>query len=803
MLLSVKWLREFVPFAGAAQELGDRLTMLGLELEDIVRPFAEIGGVVIGHVLTCDMHPESDHLHVCTVDVGSAGDGTLLDIVCGAPNVAAGQKVPVAMVGVTLPGDFTIKKAKLRGQPSNGMICSERELGLSEDHGGIMVLDADAPVGAKLVDYLDLDTEVLEIGITPNRADALSVLGLAREAALAFKLPLTLPRLELVEQGDDWTGAYPVQIPDGNLCPLYQLRLIENVKVGPSPASVRYRLKAVGVRPISNVVDVTNYIMMELGQPLHAFDKDTIEGGIIVSAARDGERLVTLDGQERSLIAGDLLIRDHVKPVALAGVMGGLNSEMTDTSRHVLLESALFHPGTLRRTGRRLGLTSEAAYRNERGLDQQNNTYAMNRAAAMIAALSGGTVRTGVSRLEPKPWTAPKTVFRRERAYGLLGLPESEMPEAFCKETLTGLGCTLNTADAACWQVETPSWRQDLTREADLIEEVGRVYGLDLLPETLPAVVRPLERAGEPEPRHAFVNRVRRWGSGLGLNEAINYSFVGQSDLDHLHLPVDERIAIMNPLSEELNVLRTVLAPGLLNNLRTNIAHGTAGIRLFEIAATFHADAESETGAREVMRLGLELYGARHDTVWGWPDADADYAELRGLVEHLLGFLHLPALVCTQVEEHPYLRPCVRFTADGRDVGCGGRLMPQLADAYHARKPVWLAEVDLDALYAMQLGVKPRFAALPVYPPVRRDITVALPPGMSVTAVTDAVKALRIGLLEGLTLIDLYEPEDREERNATYRLTFRHAERTLKDADVDKERDKIVAALIKTLGVTI
>ncbi len=803
MLLSMKWLREFVPFEGTAQELGDRLTMLGLELEDILHPFAGLENIVIGHVLTCAPHPESDHLSVCSVDVGAAGDGAPLDIICGAPNVAAGQKVPVAMVGVTLPDGLKIKKAKLRGLPSNGMICSERELGLSEDHSGIMVLDQTAPVGEKLADWLDLDREVLDISITPNRADALSVLGLARETALAFGLPLTLPEARLEEQYPDWAGDFPVQVADGRLCPLYQLRLIENVTVGPSPAAIRYRLQAVGVRPISNVVDVTNYILMELGQPLHSFDRDRVEGGIIVSPALEGERLTTLDGQERLLVPGDLLIRDHVKPVALAGVMGGLNSEMTADSRHVLLESAIFNPGTVRRTSRRLGLTSEASYRYERGVDQASNTYAMNRAAGMIAALSGGVVRTGVSRLEPRPWTAPRIVFRTRRACGLLGLPESALPADFCKETLSRLGCTVDDADAGRWQVDAPSWRQDLSREADLIEEVGRVYGLDRLPETLPAVLRPLERAGEPEPRHRFLQRVRAWAAGLGLNEAINYSFVGQAELDHLHLPGDERIAIMNPLSEELNVLRTALAPGLLNNVRTNIAHGSAGIRLFEIAASFHADSASETSVREVMRLGFALYGARHDTQWGWDEADADYAELRGLVEHAVAFLHLGPLLCTTMEDHPYLRPCVRFTVDGTEVGCGGRLMPRLADAYHARKPVWLAELDLDRLHALHQGVKPRFTPLPVYPPVRRDMTIALPPGLSVAVVPEAVRAMRIGILEDICLIDMYEPEDREERNATYRLTFRHAGRTLKDAEVDKERDAIATALTTKLGVRI
>ena len=322
MLLSLKWLREFVPVEAGAQEVGDRLTMLGLELEDIIHPYDAIKDIVVGHVLTKEAHPDSDHLAVCTVDVGQE---EVLNIVCGAPNVAAGQKVPVALVGTTMPGGMVIKKAKLRGVPSFGMICSERELGLSEDHNGIMVLPEGFKVGTRLIDALDLDTEILEIGITPNRGDCLSVLGLAREAALAFKLPLTLPKVHVEAQGADWASEWAVNIPNPDLCPFYQLRLVEGVTIRQSPMWMRHRLHAVGIRPISNIVDVTNYILMELGQPLHAFDRDKLEGGRTeISVARDGERLVTLDGQERVLTSADLLIRDGMNLLLSPGSWAGL-----------------------------------------------------------------------------------------------------------------------------------------------------------------------------------------------------------------------------------------------------------------------------------------------------------------------------------------------------------------------------------------------------------------------------------------------------------------------------------------------
>jgi phenylalanyl-tRNA synthetase beta chain len=411
-------------------------------------------------------------------------------------------------------------------------------------------------------------------------------------------------------------------------------------------------------------------------------------------------------------------------------------------------------------------------------------------------------VRRGVSRAAAKPGKAPRIVFRRERAARLLGWPQTLLSAEFCRDTLTGLGCSLEETGDESWRVRPPSWRADLGREADLIEEIGRVYGLNRLPETLPPVRKELDRAGGAESRHAFMREVRAWGSGLGLNEVVCYSFTGHADLDRLRLPRAERVELLNPLSEDLNVLRTALAPGLLAAVRVNIAHGAAGVRLFEIASVFHADARAQTTVAERLRLGLVLYGARHDPAWGWGEDLADYQELRGLVEHFISFLHLSPLACTQ-EEHPYLSPCVAFHLNGLHLGHGGRLRPALADAYHARKEVWLAELDLDALHNARPGPNLKFAALPVYPPVRRDMTVTLPGGMSVAAVSAHVRGMNIAILEDVSLIDLFAPRDHALRNATYRLTFRHADRTLTDGEADKERAAIAASLIRGLGVTV
>ena len=803
MLLSMNWLREFVPYEGTAVELGDRLTMVGLELDGLSKPYEGLRPIVVGFVAECGSHPEADKLSVCKVDVGDE----VLDIVCGAPNVAQGQKVAVVKVGTTLPGGLHVKKAKLRGAPSHGMICSELELGLGEDHDGILVLDAGAPVGARLLDVLPLDDDILDISITPNRGDCLSVLGVAREVAAITGLPLTLPDFERRIAGDDASGLLSLEVEDSDLCPLYHGLIIEGAKTAPAPGWLRYRLHSVGVRSISNLVDATNYILMELGQPLHAFDLDTVRGGrVIVRGADEGERFVTLDGQERVLTRADITVRDAEGSMCIGGVMGGLDSEITEKSGRVFLESAIFNPSNIRRTARRLGISSEAAYRFERGVDQMGATFALERAAHMMAGLSGGHVRPGLLKTEPRPWKSPLLRLRHARAEGLVGI---SLERAFCEATLTGLGCAVApsseaTAGSLEWDVTPPSWRRDLTREADLIEEVIRVYGVDRVPPVLPVISHSLERAGLPETRHDFLHRVKHWGRGAGLNESVTYSFVSQKDLDVLGMPHEGRIAIMNPLSDDLNVLRTHLAPGLLASLRNNLAQGAGGVRLFEVAAAFTADPASDTTAHEQARLGIILHGNRFDQAWPHEAADLDYQDLKGLLEHLFASFALSGAVFAPAQSPlSWLAPGIDISLNGTRVGFAGRVKADMADLYHAKKPVWTAEIDLDALFALHKDARIRFAPLPVFPPVRRDITFIAPVAVTADAIGAAIRALDIPLLADLRLIDCFEPKDKDERNLTYRLTFRHAQRTLKDSEADKQRDAVASGVQKALGVRV
>lgn len=790
MLLSLNWLREFTPYEGDAQTLADRLTMLGLEVEEIRHPFAALSRMVVGHVRERAVHPTSDHLSVCRVEVAA---GEILDIVCGAPNVAAGQKVPVALVGAVMPSGLEIKRAKLRGQISCGMICSERELELGEDSAGILILDPALTPGTPLPEALGLDTEVLDVSITPNRADCLSVLGLAREVAAAFELPLGLPEIQVREEGEAFTG-FRIE-PDPALCSLYQARLIRDVAIGKSPDWLRYRLLAAGMRPINNIVDATNYVMLEFGQPLHAFDRNLLRGNCIqIRTATEGMRLTTLDGQERVLTAQDILIWDAERPVALAGVMGGANSEIGEQSTSVLLESAVFDPASIRKTARRLGLSSDASFRFERGVDQVGNTVAMNRAASLMAILSGGKVAPGVAKAEPMPFQPKIISFVPAQASRLLG---ADMPAVFCRKTLQSLGCIVE--EGQTWQVTAPSFRLDLEREVDLIEEVARMYGMDRIEGVLPTVAKNLADLGKADPTFAFLSQIKAWGQGVGLCEVINYSFVGVTDLDRCGLSGHGRVHIFNPLSEDMNVLRTDLLPGLLCNLRQNMSQGNTRLRLFEVAHTFVQDSDSDTQTHENNRLGILLHGERFPGRYPYPEGQLDYADAKGLVEHLFQSLGVAAARFVRIEDHSALAPRVAVSAANVQVGWLGRVRETLADAYEARDAVWYVDLDLDVL--MGLRVQARFAPIPKYPPIRRDMTLVAAPDLAIGTVIDTVVALREPLLESVFLVDVYVPEGGQERNVSFRFVFRHPERTLKDKDVDKVIQRIGQQVVEKLEV--
>ena len=808
MLLSLNWLREFTPYEGTAEQLADRLTMLGLEVEEIIRPFTHLADVVVGRVLECDRHPRSDRLSLCKVDIGQV---KTLPIVCGAPNVARGQLVAVAKPGAVLPDGKEIVATEIRGETSLGMICSEIELGLGDESDGIMVLEGHFNLGHSLLRVLDLKDEVLNISITPNRGDCLSVLGLAREVAAEFNLPLNLPASRLTEEGPECSEAVSIGIDEPDLCPLYQARIIQGIHIAPSPAWLKRRLLAVGQRPINNVVDVTNYILMEWGQPLHAFDLTKLAGPAIrVARAEEGQRFTTLDGRERTLLASDLLINDADKAVALAGVMGGANSEVTETTTDILLECAVFNPISIRKTSRRLGLSSESSYRFERGVDQPGSALALDRAMALIRETAGGTVLRGTAKSEPRPWQAPRIAFRPQRAAKLLGL---SLDNAFCKTTLHALGCAVADDDQPVWRVTPPGSRRDLEREADLIEEVGRCYGLDRIPAVLPRAAKSLDQLASLAPKTDFCRRIKLWGQGLGLTEVVNYSFVSTQELALMGLmgglaDAETTIALRNPLSEDQNVLRPQLAPGLLQSVRHNLTQGNTTLRLFETSVVFQPDAGSETGAREPSRLGLALTGQRHPEGWPHPTESVansvDIFDLKGMVEHLLRHLRLPAATFRTLADHSICLPCAEILLDGEPCGWLGQVRAEIAESCHARRELFLAEIDLDLLQRRWAESVQSFMALPTFPPVRRDMTVISSLNVTCAAIQEAIQSTDIELLQDVILVDRFLPKTQPETDEvrhTLRLTYRHPERSLTNEEIDQLHQGLCSRLEERLPV--
>ncbi|MFO7803203.1 MAG: phenylalanine--tRNA ligase subunit beta [Desulfovermiculus sp.] len=799
MLLSVDWLTEFTPYDGTIEDLAHLLTMLGLEVEEIQYPFAHLDSYVVGRVEDCTAHPNADKLCLCTVDIGS---GHTESIVCGAPNIASGQNVVVAPVGAVLPNGQVIKRVRIRGQESAGMILSEQEMELSDDHSGIKVLPEQSTPGSPVSQTLGLDRAFFDLGITPNRSDCLSVLGVAREVAAACNLPLHPPQFQLLESDLETNSVFQVRIDAPDLCPVYQARIIEAFTLGKSPDWMRFRLLGMGIRPINNIVDVTNYVMLELGQPLHAFDRHNISGDMIqVGRAQPKQSFTTLDDQERILGKDDLLIWDREKPIALAGVMGGANSEITAASQDLVLESAVFDPPTVRKTGRRLGLSSESAYRFERGVDQPGSAFALDRATYLINTLAGGHVLRGQVWSEPRPWKAPTIPFRLQRSQDLLAL---NVDTAFCRRTLANLGCQIQEQNGH-WEIIPPSYRLDLEREIDLIEEIGRVYGLEAIPTTLPRINKPLHEVTEPEQDTAgygFMHRIKNWAQGLGLLEVINYSFVGGWELDQLGLSAANRVQVYNPLSSDQDTMRTSLTPGLMRNVRLNADQGNTTCRFFELARIFESDIQSETSVREHTRLGLLLTGARHPQTWPFEQIESDYLDLKGIVESLFGYLGLTNCRFLYAYDHPFLDPGVRMEHEENQLGFLGRLKPEVARKSHARFPVWIAELDLDVLNRYFRAQKILYRPWAKYPPVHRDMTVIAGAQVTFGQIEELIANQDVqGLLEDIRLVDVYQPEARDERHLTMRMRYRHAHKTLTDKEVDAAHSALGQTLTSLLPV--
>ncbi len=821
MKVSLKWLAEYVDVPADVKAFCDRLDLTGTGVEGVEKTGAALDGVMVGHVETCEAHPDSDHMHVVTVNVGADEP---VQIVCGAPNIAAGIKVPVATVGAVLPGDFKIKKSKLRGVASAGMCCSCRELGLGADHEGIWILPEDAPVGMPFADYAKLSDTVLDLEITPNRPDCLSVAGFAREVGAMYQRDWTNPLAEMAAKlapaadGAPVDEAVSVTIDDPTRCPRYTARVIRGCKVGPSPDWMVERLAAIGQRSINNIVDVTNYILFLLGQPLHAFDLDKLTGEdgrarIVIRAAEDGEELTTLDGEKRTLTSDMTVIATPEQgAVALAGVMGGLETEVTDGTVNILLEAATFEAGRTSRTSRNLGLISESSLRYERGVDDHGIEERSAAAAALIVEVAGGTVSAASTNdaglVDEWPLVSEPIdlAFRIPRFCAMMG---ADIPRAFIIDTLERLGCEVaDGADADTLAVVAPTFRPDLVREIDLYEEVLRLWGMDRIPATLPGG---RERVGTRTQAEHVLDTINRALRASGLNETMTYSFAEPGDLERLRMPADglgEPVELINPLNADQSVMRQSIIPGLLRSVAYNQSRGVKNVQLYETGVVFYAH-EGKKQPKEKRKVAAVLAGAMRDA--GWNDAPAafDFFDGKGAVENLARELALPKLrfKALAADEVPHLQPgrAAAVLSGGTELGWVGELHPLAVDAFEADAPVVAFELDVDALVKASRPARD-YRDVPTFPAVSMDVAFVVDEAVTCEKIMQCMTSAGGKLLEDARLFDVYRDEERVgagKKSMAFALTYRAPDRTLTSEEVDKAHDRLVKKVAGATGAEV
>ena len=796
MNVTLNWLKNYIDFEFSASELADRLTMLGIEVESIKQPGAELAGVVVGSVSTIKPHPNADKLVLCQVDIGETEE---LQIVCGAPNVREGMHAPVATIGATLPIGLTIKRAKLRGETSQGMLCSEKELALSEDAAGLMELATDIPTGTPLATALGLDDTVFELEITPNRPDCLSLIGVAREIRAETGNPLKLPKVDFSEDGTDVQEATSVTIEAPDLCPRYAARVIRGVKVGQSPAWLQQRLESVGIGVINNIVDITNFVLMEYGQPLHAFDYHKLtENRIVVRCAMAGETLTTLDEVERELTSDMLVIADAEKPVALAGVMGGYDSEITEATCDVLLESAYFNPSSIRATAKAFGMSTEASYRFERGADPGIVLAALDRAAQLITELAGGTICKGSVDVYPGEQPLTEIQLRPLRVNFVLG---TAIKPATMEEILTRLDLDVSDSGSVYW-VTVPTFRSDITREIDLIEEIARVYGYDNIPTTLPKGDIPVPA---PDPKVEVRRRVKQFLLASGMMEALNYSFSDPNSFDKIRLaadnPIRNAIPLQNPLSPEMSVLRTTLLPGLLDNAQRNRNHQIDTIALFEIGGVFIRNG----GQQEPERVSGVLAGQVGDGVYSNPYRQPDFYDIKGLAEGILEVCGISDYTLQKTGAptfHPGRNAAVML--GDRQIGIFGEAHPVVLENYDLPYKAYLFDFDLEALVDAAIFAK-RFEPISVYPKVERDLAIVVDKETLSDMPTELIYKTGGEWVESVRLFDVYEGEQVPEgkKSLAYAIIYHSATETLTDKAVNALHDKIVKRLNQELGAEL
>lgn len=795
MKISEKWLREWVNPSVSTDELVEKITMAGLEVDGTESVAGEFTGVVVGEIIAIEQHPDADKLRVCQV----AGGGDIAQVVCGAPNARAGIKIPFATVGAVLPGDspkgFKIKKAKLRGVESFGMLCAEQELGLSDANEGLMELAADAPVGADLREYLDLDDTIIEVDLTPNRADCLSVAGIARDTGVLFDCDVVAPVVEPVTaQIED---RITIDIEAGADCPRYVGRVIRGVDVSqPSPLWMQEKLRRSGIRSIDAVVDVTNYVLLELGQPMHAFDLGLLEGGIRVRHALESEKIILLDGQELTLQAGTLLIADHHKPVALAGIMGGEATAVNADSKDIFLEAAFFAPVKMAGRARSYGLHTDSSHRFERGVDYQLQVTAIERATRLLIDIVGGQPGPVMESVSEDLPVAAHIELREARIQKLLGL-NIEREEV--TGILTRLGLAVTETEQG-WVVVAPSWRFDIAIEADLLEEIARIYGYNRLPVT--RIHSDLVMQVKPETKIGL-RAIRRQLIARGYQEAITYCFV-EPKAQQLVCPQDDTVALTNPISADMAVMRTSLWPGLLGVMEHNLNRQQSRVRLFESGLRF-LPSEEGLPLQEAMLAGA-ITGRREPESWSESGQLVDFYDAKGDLESVIALCGLGNNTGLEFVkgEHPALHPgqSAAINYRGETVGYVGTIHPSLQKKMGFAQPIYLFEVKLSAITDTEL---PKFTEMSKFPELRRDLAVLVARDIEASAVLEAVQEVAGDELHNLRLFDIYEGKgiDLKEKSLALGLTYQHSSRTLNESEVNASVDRVVNLLQQRFGATL
>ncbi|CAI1826006.1 TPA: phenylalanine--tRNA ligase subunit beta [Serratia fonticola] len=785
MKFSELWLREWVNPAISSEALSDQITMAGLEVDGVEPVAGVFNGVVVGHVVECGQHPNADKLRVTKVDVGGE---RLLDIVCGAPNCRAGLKVAVATVGAVLPGDFKIKAAKLRGEPSEGMLCSFSELAVSDDHDGIIELPQDAPIGTDIRDYLQLNDSAIEISVTPNRADCLGIIGVARDVAVLNQLPLTEPDMSPVAA--TITDTLPIRVEAPQACPRYLGRVVKGINVkAPSPLWMREKLRRAGIRSIDAVVDVTNYVLMELGQPMHAFDLNRIEGGIVVRMAREGETLRLLDGNEAKLKADTLVIADQQKALAMGGIFGGEHSGVNDETQDVLLECAFFSPLSITGRARRHGLHTDASHRYERGVDPALQHKAMERATRLLIDICGGQAGPIIDVSDESTLPKRATIaLRREKLDRLIG---HVVPSEQVSDILRRLGCQV-TEQGDNWLAVAPSWRFDMEIEEDLVEEVARVYGYNNIPDVPVRADLVMTKHRESD---LTLKRVKTMLVDHGYQEAITYSFVDPKVQALLH-PGEEALILPSPISVEMSAMRLSLWTGLLSAVVYNQNRQQTRVRLFESGLRFVPDTAANLGIRQDVMLAGVIAGHTHDEHWDLARKPVDFYDLKGDLESVLELTGKLSEIQFKAESNPALHPgqSAAIYLHGEHVGFIGVVHPELERKLDLNGRTVVFELEWNKLASRAV---PQAREVSRFPANRRDIAVVVSENVAAEDILAECKKVGANQVVGVNLFDVYRGKGVAEgyKSLAISLVLQDTARTLEEEEIAATVAKCVEAL--------